>query len=99
MVLLTWNKGDFTEVMLYAGPARIHRNFTGGHWMQREQHAPRCGGLTMVHLNCEPLLSEHGGWRRWDWETHIRGPCYSDSASRKPTLVALWSKRQETGWV
>lgn len=35
MVLLTWNKGDFTEVMLYAGLARIHRNFPGGHWMQR----------------------------------------------------------------
>lgn len=32
----------------------------------KEQHAPRCGGLTMVHLNCEPILSEHGGWRRWD---------------------------------
>lgn len=24
------NKGDFTAVMLYAGPARIHRNFPSG---------------------------------------------------------------------
>lgn len=98
MVVLGWNQGDFTEVMLYAGPARIHRNFPGGHWMQREQHAARRGGLIMVHLkNCEPILLEHGGWGRWDQEKHIRVPCYS--ASRKPTLVALWSKRQKTGWV
>lgn len=32
--------------------------------MQREQHAPKYGGLTMVHLkNCKSVLSEHG--RTW----------------------------------
>lgn len=34
MVLLGWNKRDFTEVMLYAEPTGIHRNFPSGEGWQ-----------------------------------------------------------------
>lgn len=38
--------------------------------MQNVQHAPGCGGLTMVHWNnSKSIFSEHGVWGKWDWET------------------------------
>lgn len=77
MILLGWNKGSFTEVLLYAGPARIHRNFPGGEgWLGHL--IERIAGTKVWrpdYAASEELCIFSRTWGQGSRKTHIREAC------------------------